>query len=583
MALVLTACGSTQNLPPKNSGANDIDTPNPGQATGQTPDLQQDSTDQHSIDADSQQPASHSSASTGSANNNQLQQPADTGLDATLLTNLLVANIASRRGQYDTGAQYLNRAIAQSEDSRIIADAIELLAYSRNYPEVIRLSKKLIELEPENGRVHLRLVDALLENGETQEAFELLDRMINKTTEAEPNMLFSISQVLAGKQSRETIDDFFEWADQQSENPKISLTAASLASRLEDDKRFDVLIDRTLEHAPGWEIPALLKIEALAAESLDLATDFSRRFLKEAPLANQVRIQYARLLVQNEKPKVALKELKKALKQNPDSLDARFTSGVLFYDQKAWGKSKAQFEAMLKQLPGDSQSQFYLAQIAIEQQEYQRAIIYLQQIDGPEYIDAQIMIAQALVKLNGMQAGFEYLERTGARTEEDQIRLILQQEVILRDHKATDQLLELLDSGLQRYPDHPDLLYSRGLVSAQTDDIEQVEADMRKIIQLQPDNAHAYNALGYTLADKTDRLDEALELIDKANTLLPNNPFILDSLGWVHFKKGGLETAKKLLNQAYSLSGLTSGLHGLCMVLYFFLKLLFFSLSIATK
>ena len=121
---------------------------------------------------------------------------------------------------------------------------------------------------------------------------------------------------------------------------------------------------------------------------------------------------------------------------------------------------------------------------------------------------------------------------------------------MLRDSGQPESALELLSAALIDIPDHPDLLYARGLVTAIMDRVEEHERDMRRLIEIDPDNAHAYNALGYTLADKTDRLGEALELIEKALSLLPGDPFILDSLGWVHFRRGDLDLALEYLQLA---------------------------------
>jgi tetratricopeptide (TPR) repeat protein len=104
-----------------------------------------------------------------------------------------------------------------------------------------------------------------------------------------------------------------------------------------------------------------------------------------------------------------------------------------------------------------------------------------------------------------------------------------------------------------QFPSSFELLYDRAMAAERVDRLDVLESDLKRVIQLKPDYAHAYNALGYTLAEKTDRLQEALELIEKAFKLAPEDPFILDSMGWVHYRLGNVETAVKYLQQAYGL------------------------------
>ena len=134
---------------------------------------------------------------------------------------------------------------------------------------------------------------------------------------------------------------------------------------------------------------------------------------------------------------------------------------------------------------------------------------------------------------------------------EDKVSIIQEQSRMYREEGMLDRTRELLDEGLERFPDQPDLLYNRGLLFAQMDMLQLHEQDMRTLIGIEPDNAHAYNALGYTLADKTDRLDEAMDLIVEANRLLPDNGLILDSLGWVHYRLGNTGKALEYLEQAW--------------------------------
>ena len=162
-------------------------------------------------------------------------------------------------------------------------------------------------------------------------------------------------------------------------------------------------------------------------------------------------------------------------------------------------------------------------------------------------------MSTVIAKQSNVEAGLSYLRNIDVRGEEQIVRLILEQDSLLREFDQENRSFALLGEALEARPEQPDLLYSRGLLAAQLDKIDIVEQDLKKLIELQPDNAHAYNALGYTLADQTDRYDEALELITKALEFLPEDAFILDSMGWVHYRRGDMEKALSYLKRAVEL------------------------------
>ena len=166
------------------------------------------------------------------------------------------------------------------------------------------------------------------------------------------------------------------------------------------------------------------------------------------------------------------------------------------------------------------------------------------------YFESQLRIGFVLADAKRVDEALRHLADITPKSQDDQVRVYLAREQVLRESDQAEKALDLMNAALIEIPDHPDLLYSRGLVTALLDRIDEHERDMRRLIELEPDNPHAYNALGYTLADKTERYTEALALIEKALTLLPGDPFILDSLGWVHYRRGDLEKALEFLQLA---------------------------------
>ncbi len=477
-------------------------------------------------------------------------------LSKGLLEDLLIANIASRRGQYKEASDALLSASYLSRNSKIITDGISLASISGNYARVIELSNLLKEIAPENPGVLLNIANAHFKLGNNDNALSALLELVETTSPNHDNdssTLISIARLLVQQESTTIIQLFFQQVEQNRNNGNLNLIAAMVASNTDQMGAVMRFIDRSLESNSGWEQAAFIKFNRLLAIDPKAAELFARNFLKTTPSANQIRLVLARQLLHEQQLDQAEEELQLILKEEPESSEALFTSGLIYIQMNSLDKAKSTFQAILKIFPQHNQSKLYLAEIANRQKNYQEAIVYLQQVDGQQYIDAQISLARVLIKLKGVNAAIDYLQKLGARSDDDKIKLLLEQDSILRAEKLFDRLKRFLDDSLKQFPDQPDLLYNRGLLAAQMNLLELHERDLKRLLGLQPDNAHAYNALGYTLADKTDRLEEAMTLITRANELLPDNPFILDSLGWAYFRKGDNDAAIKYLRQALSM------------------------------
>jgi tetratricopeptide (TPR) repeat protein len=167
-------------------------------------------------------------------------------------------------------------------------------------------------------------------------------------------------------------------------------------------------------------------------------------------------------------------------------------------------------------------------------------------------VRAQLKIATLISRQQGLEAGREYLHRIDPRSDDDRIQMIQVEAQLLREAKAWQDTFEMLSKAVTEYPDSFELLYDRAMAAERIDRLDVLEADLRRVISMKPDYAHAYNALGYTLAEKTDRLREARDLIEKAYKLSPEDPFIMDSLGWVHYRMGEVQEALKILQSAYT-------------------------------
>ena len=275
-------------------------------------------------------------------------------------------------------------------------------------------------------------------------------------------------------------------------------------------------------------------------------------FVAANPNSQDVRMQLGRELAAERKLGEAREQFRAAEKIARNDAQAAYAIGLLSLQLEDYLEAQVAFSRALKQNYREPTSIYLgMGQAAEGLKRYEEAIGWYQKVDAGDWVRAQLKIATLIARQQGLTAGRDYLQRIEARSQEDSIQMIQVEAQLLRDAKAWGETYEMLNKAVAKFPDSFELLYDRAMAAERVDKLDVLEADLRRVIRMKPDYAHAYNALGYTLADRTSRYAEAKELIEKAFKLSPDDPFILDSLGWVNFRMGRMQDAIKHLQTAY--------------------------------
>ncbi|HTN28985.1 MAG TPA: tetratricopeptide repeat protein, partial [Burkholderiales bacterium] len=194
---------------------------------------------------------------------------------------------------------------------------------------------------------------------------------------------------------------------------------------------------------------------------------------------------------------------------------------------------------------------FTLAQVAEEQKDWPRAIGWYESIKRGEHaMPARLRTANALAKQGKLDEARKYLQAVNVGDGE-RVQLQIAEAQLLREAELHKDAFELLGKALEANPKQPDLMYDYALTAEKLNRVDLLETNLRELIQIKPDHAHAYNALGYSLADRNERLPEARKLIEKALELAPEDYYIMDSLGWVLYRMGDLKGAAQQLWRAW--------------------------------
>jgi Flp pilus assembly protein TadD len=301
-------------------------------------------------------------------------------------------------------------------------------------------------------------------------------------------------------------------------------------------------------------VPAVLEAQILQKRSTSDAAKRLGQFVEKNPGSREGRLNYARALILDKKIAEARKQFETLLAANPGDTDVVYAVGLLALQLKDYDTAEQNMKKLLGMRYRDPNAvRYVLGQIAEERKQWGRAIQWYEQIpEGDQALPARLRTANALAKQGKLDEARKYLNNLDVDTPAEKVQLIVAEAQLLRDANRPREAFEFLDKALQKDPDQPELLYDYALTAEKLDRFDVLEANLRKLIQVKPDHAHAYNALGYSLAERNTRLPEARKLIERALELAPEDYFIVDSLGWVLYRQGDLKGAARELRRAYN-------------------------------
>jgi tetratricopeptide (TPR) repeat protein len=246
-------------------------------------------------------------------------------------------------------------------------------------------------------------------------------------------------------------------------------------------------------------------------------------------------------------------EFEKLLERNRNDGEAVYAVGLLALQVKDYATAEANMKRLLEIGYRDPNGvRLTLGQIAEEQKDWPRAVEWYNTIRGGEHLmRARMRTANAIAKQGKLDEARNFLRSVKAASDEQRVQLIVAESQLLREAKLDRDAFALLGEALDKSPDQPELLYDYALTAERVDRFDVLEKSLRRLIELKPDHAHAYNALGYSLADRNQRLPEARKLIERALELAPEDYFIIDSMGWVLYRQGDLKGAEQQLKRAW--------------------------------
>jgi tetratricopeptide (TPR) repeat protein len=472
-------------------------------------------------------------------------------LTPDILFKFLVAEVAGQRGAIGIAqSTYLDLA-RQTQDPRVASRATEVAMFARNQAGALEAARLWAASEPDSERAQQTLVALLLNEGNLAEAEPIMRTLLKEDS---ANGFLHLSGLTGRlRDTRESLELVERLAADYPELPEARFAVAQAAA---DAGRFEMALEALRQAEalrPGWEPAALLSVQIIGKTSRADAMRFMRDFLATYPNAREVRLAYARTLVNANQFTEARNEFTRLTTDFPGNAEVSFAAGLLSLQM---GDAEIAHDYLTKTLeynPRDPDTvHYYLGQAAEQMKQPEAAAAHYREVQTGTYLGpARARQAALLARAGKPDEARALLAATRGENEAQNVRLIQAQAELLRDSKQHAAAFDVLSEGITRFPDSPDLLYDRSMVAEKLDKLDVLEADLRRVIALRPDDAQAYNALGYTLADRMIRLAEAVTLLEKALSLAPDDPFILDSVGWAQYRSGNLPRAKEYLERAY--------------------------------
>jgi len=475
-------------------------------------------------------------------------------LTPRILYEFLIAELAGSRGQIGLATEAYLDLTRSTRDPRIAKRAAEVAVFARRFDLALEATKIWSEADPQSQQPKQMLTSLLAATGRNDELEAAIAPQLAAAGKEVGPLLLQINRALARHPDKKSAQQLVD----KLTTPYVGMTEAHFARAQAahsagDQVRALAELDQTVALRPDWEQAALARVQM--TQDPEDAARFIGRFVKANPEAKDARLAYARSLVSIKQFAQAREQFQILLKAHPENGDVVNAVGLLSLQLRDMDEAEKQFRRLADMDHGESDSaRIYLGQIAEDRKQPDEALRWYGAVgSGSQYLNARMRTAQAQFRQQKVDDARKTLQETAATTPAERAQLIVTESQLLRDAGRLEDSYSVLAEGLAAHPDQPDLLYETALMAEKVGRLEVVEPHLRRLIELRPDHAHAYNALGYSLADRNLRLDEAQQLIDKALQLSPDDPFILDSKGWVLYRRGDAKGALEVLKKAFAL------------------------------
>ncbi|VFM95814.1 MAG: Lipopolysaccharide biosynthesis regulator YciM, contains six TPR domains and a predicted metal-binding C-terminal domain [Candidatus Kentron sp. G] len=499
-------------------------------------------------------------AAEGADPDNGTGKPLEKGFTKEVLYDLLVAELAGQRNRLPVAVSgYLDAAIA-SRDTAIAKRATHLALFAEDWEQGLQAAELWMELDPEAMAAKQAYAALLVRTGRIDEALPVLRILMNHLDLPPEQKLLAVSGLLSqGEDKAATLAAMermvAEHAAEYGDEPRALFVLAHFLIQIKKEEQAIGLLERVIAmdgRNPMARVyyAQLLHSRGDTAKALDTLEDALAKGVEH----QDIRVNLAKLLIGLERYEEARKQLERLVASVPDNTEIRYTLVLLLLETGHANKARKHLRYLIDREDLTQEAYFNLGKLAESPKDIPMAMdAYRKVTHGQDYLNAQLRIVALLAKQEDLTAARAHLHDILSETEADSIRLYRMDGLILTEAGNFAQAMSVYDAALEEYPQSSDLLYARAMLAGQMGQISILERDLVALLSREPDHADALNALGYTLADQTDRYQEAMTMIQRALGLQPDSYYILDSMGWVLYRLGRYRESIDYLRRALAI------------------------------
>jgi tetratricopeptide (TPR) repeat protein len=475
-------------------------------------------------------------------------------LSRQVMFQYLLAEISVQRGRFDIATAALNDLAKSTRDPRIAARATEVALRAGAFKQAVDAAGIWLSIDPDSTQARQTMVALLVNGGQLNAAVPHLERLLVNEGENIGRGFLQLASLFAKQPDRAAVLGVVRAL--AAKHPRLREARLAVAQAAWTTQDFALALSEVREAqriSPDWELAALFETQILARRSNAEAMVQLQKFVTANPKATEARMNLARLYATENRLPEARREFERLATDFPENAELGLAIGLLSLQLEDFDTADRQLRKLLDAGPKDPDMlRYYLGRTAEGRRRLGDALKWYRAVEsGQQRMPAQLAEASVLARQGRTKEAREALRRIVPDSLDQRVQLILTESQVLRDAKDFQGAFDLLGEALAKTPDTADLLYDQALVAERLGRFDITEKNLARVIEIRPDHAHAHNALGYTLADRNVRLDEALKLIETALKLAPEDPYILDSMGWVFFRMGDSAKALDFLRRAY--------------------------------
>ncbi|MEQ1836014.1 MAG: tetratricopeptide repeat protein [Candidatus Nitrotoga sp.] len=476
-------------------------------------------------------------------------------LTEEVLYEYLLGEMALQRDQPELAAHLYLKLANSTRDPRLARYAAHLAFETRQMDKAMAAFNLWLEIEPNSLLAKQALATLLISGGKLDESRPHLKSLLAATTENVGNIFMRISPMITSYPDKSIAFNLLRELAQPY--PRVAEARWALAQAAEAAGKHELALEEARQAyalRPEWDSAALLNAQLLKGTAPQQALTLLKKYLESYPDTKEVRLFYARALMEQKQNQEARTEFQQLLNAYPDNADLAFAVGLLSLDLGELDRGEKELQqALTNKKKDENVVYFYLGQLSEAKKHDEEAMQnYIKVKDGEYNFSARLRMAYLTNKSGKLNEARQILHKTVTKNNQQRIQLAMVEAQILRDAKQFESAYQVLMQGLEKLPNQPDLMYEAAMLADKAGKHDAFEQMMRKLIEIEPGNAQAYNALGYGLLERNERVPEAMKLVEKAYQLAPEDAGIIDSMGFGYYRSGNLSKSLEFLRRAYA-------------------------------